>query len=517
MSLLRSAATISVLTLLSRVTGLVRDMLIARYFGVGPATDAFYVAFRIPNMLRRLFAEGAFSQAFVPMLSQVKETQSPERRAEFVNHVFTLLGLAVFFASVLGVIFAPFVVWMIASGFSDEASTFDLTVMLTRAMFPYIIFMSLVSLAAALLNTWKHFAVPAFTPVLLNLSFIGCTLFFANKFAQPIWALACAVIIGGVLQLGMQLAALKKMGLIPKFANPFKAAKDDAVRKMLALMLPACLGVSVTPLSVLINTNIASHLNDGAVTWLNYADRLMEFPTALLGVALGTVLLPGLSTAFAKGMLDRYNTLLDRSLKIVLLIGVPASVGLAFLAEGLTAVLFQGKNFLASDVAQTSIAMQGYAVGLLGLIAIKIIAPAFYARKDIKTPVKSAIAALIVVQLCNCVTVPMFSHAGLALSVALGSCFNAATLYVILVRRGWYKANSDWLVYIVRVFVASALMGGLLYWGQMDVDWAAMQSVWLKRLILVAGVILAAAVTYFVTLFICGWRARELRSAAEEG
>lgn len=516
MSLLRSAATISVLTLLSRITGLVRDMLIARYFGVGAATDAFYVAFRIPNMLRRLFAEGAFSQAFVPMLSQVKETESPERRKEFVNNVFTLLGLAVFFVSVLGVIFAPFVVWMIASGFSDQASTFELTVMLTRAMFPYIIFMSLVSFAAALLNTWKHFAIPAFTPVLLNVSFIACTLMLTDYFAQPIWALACAVIIGGVLQLSMQLAALKKMGLLPKPANPFKAAKDDAVKKMLALMLPACLGVSVTPLSVLINTNIASHLADGAVTWLNYADRLMEFPTALLGVALGTVLLPGLSSAFAKGMLDRYNTLLDRSLKIVILIGVPASVGLALLSEGLTAVLFQGKNFLASDVLQTSIAMQGYAAGLLGLIAVKIIAPAFYARKDIKTPVKSAIAALIVVQLCNCVTVPLFSHAGLALSVALGSCFNAVTLLVVLLRRGWYKAQSDWLIYFARVAVASILMGALLYWGQAGLDWTAMQSEWLRRLVLVAGVILVAAVTYFVTMFICGWRARELRGAAEE-
>ncbi|MDO4937677.1 MAG: murein biosynthesis integral membrane protein MurJ [Sutterellaceae bacterium] len=516
MSLLRSAATISVLTLLSRITGLVRDMLIARYFGVGAATDAFYVAFRIPNMLRRLFAEGAFSQAFVPMLSQVKENETPERRQEFVNHVFTLLGLAVFFVSVLGVIFAPFVVWMIASGFSNDTATFDLTVWLTRAMFPYILFMSLVSFAAALLNTWKHFAIPAFTPVLLNLSFIACTLLLVDQFSQPIWALACAVIIGGVLQLSMQLAALKKMGLLPKISNPFKATKDDSVKKMLALMLPACLGVSVTPLSVLINTNIASHLNDGAVTWLNYADRLMEFPTALLGVALGTVLLPGLSSAFAQGNLTRYNTLLDRSLKIVILIGVPASVGLALLSEGLTAVLFQGKNFLASDVMQTSVAMQGYAAGLLGLIAVKIIAPAFYARKDIKTPVKSAIAALIVVQACNFVTVPLFAHAGLALSVTIGSCFNAVTLLVILLRRGWYTAQSDWWIYFVRVIVASVAMGALLYWGQMGVDWTQMQSEWIRRLILVAGVILGAAVTYFVTMFVCGWRARELRGAAKE-
>ncbi len=516
MSLLRSAATISAFTLLSRITGLVRDMLIARYFGVGPATDAFYVAFRIPNMLRRLFAEGAFSQAFVPMLSQVKENQSDDERRSFVNNVFTLLALAVFLVSVVGVVFAPVVVWMIASGFGDNASTFELTVALTRAMFPYIIFMSLVSFAAALLNTWKHFAVPAFTPVLLNLSFIVATLLFIDRFEEPIWALAWAVIIGGALQLAMQLAALKKLGIFPGLSNPLGAARDQNVRKMLALMLPACLGVSVTPLSILINTNIASHLEDGAVTWLNYADRLMEFPTALLGVALATVLLPGLSASFAKGDLGRYNTLLDRSLKIVVLIGIPASVGLGLMSEALTAVLFQGKNFLARDVFQTSIAMQGYAAGLLGLIAVKIIAPAFYARKDIKTPVKSAIAALCVVQLCNCVTVPLFSHAGLAMSVALGACFNAATLFVILVRRGWYRAHADWFKYILRVLVASVLMGALLYWGQIGWDWTAMHSDWVKRLLLVAGVILAAVVTYFVAMFVCGWRARELRGAAQE-
>lgn len=516
MSLLRSAATISILTLASRVTGLIRDMLIARYFGVGAATDAFYVAFRIPNMLRRLFGEGAFSQAFVPMLSQVKECETPERRREFVDHVFSLLAVSVFTVSVLGVIFAPFVVWTIASGFAGKEATFDLAVALTRAMFPYIIFMSLVSFAAAVLNTWKHFAVPAFTPVLLNLSFIVCTLTLIDRFEEPVWALAVAVIIGGVLQLGTQIAALAKMGLMPRPASFSRAVRDGAVRKMLALMVPACLGVSVTPLSILINTNIASHLERGAVTWLNYADRLMEFPTALLGVALGTVLLPGLSSAYARGMLERYNALLDRSLKIVVLIGVPAAVGLALMAEGLTAVLFQGKNFLAYDVGQTALAMQGYAAGLLGLIAVKIVAPAFYARKDIKTPVKTAIFALIVVQACNCVTVPLFAHAGLAMSVGIGSCANAVTLLVILMRRGWYRAERDWLQYVVRVLAAAAAMAAFLWWAQAGMDWSAMQPEWIRRILLVAGVILGAAVTYFVCMFICGWRARELRSAAQE-
>ena len=516
MSLLRSAATISALTMLSRITGLVRDMLIARYFGAGAATDAFYVAFRIPNMLRRLFAEGAFSQAFVPMLSQVKATESEASQHSFIDNVFSALALAVFLTTIAGVVAAPAVVYCIASGFSDSPQTFALASELTRWMFPYIIFMSLVAMGAAVLNTWKHFAIPAFTPVLLNVSFIACTLFCIDWFEEPVKALAMAVMIGGLLQLSMQFWALKKRGLMPHFTNPFKAFRHEGVRQVLKLMVPAVVGVSVAPLSIVINTNIASHLDKGAVTWLNYADRLMEFPTALLGVALGTVLLPGLSTAFNLGQMERYNTLLDRSLKIVFLIALPASAGLAFASEALTAVLYQGVNFQAWDVTQTALAMQGYAVGLLGLIAVKIVAPAFYARKDIKTPVKSAIASLVVVQSCNFVTVPAFAHAGLALSVAVGACFNALVLFVILRRRGWYKPEGGWLVYMLRVVACTAVMSAFLLYIQADLSWSGMQQDWMKRLLLVAGVIVGAAVTYFAAMAICGWRAQELRSAARD-
>ncbi len=512
MSLLKSAATVSVLTLVSRITGLIRDMLIARFFGVSAATDAFYVAFRIPNMLRRLFAEGAFSQAFVPMLSQVREQQSENEQKIFISNVFSLLGCAVFAASVLGVLFAPLVVWLIASGFKNEPSTFELAVLLTRWMFPYIIFMSLVSFAAAVLNTWKHFAVPAFTPVLLNLSFIGCTLFLMGFFPVPVYTLAFAVILGGVLQLAMQFAALKRMGLLPRPVNPFKALRDGNVREVLRLMVPAVIGVSVAPISILINTNIASHLQNGAVTWLNYADRMMEFPTALLGVALGSVLLPSLSSAFNRGDMTRYNSLLDRGLRIVILLAIPAAAGLGFLAEGLSAVLFQGKSFVAADVRMTAAAIEGYAVGLIGLISIKILAPAFYARKDIKTPVKGAIASLVVVQCCNLFAVPVFGHAGLALSVGLGSVFNALVLLGLLLRRGWYAPAAGWGLYALRVLAASAAMTAFLLWIQSGLDWTAMQPQWTHRLVLVAGVIVGAAAAYFIALAACGWRGRELRT-----
>lgn len=516
MSLLRSAATVSAFTMLSRITGLIRDMLIARYFGVTAATDAFYVAFRIPNLLRRLFAEGAFSQAFVPMLSQVKEQESEERASDFIDHVFTLLALSVFFASILGVIFAPAIIWLIATGFAKTPTTFDLAVALTRFMFPYIIFMSLVALAAAVLNTWRHFAIPAFTPVLLNLSFIAFIVVLSERLSEPVWSLAFAVIVGGILQLGTQFIQLKRMGLLPRFCSPGAAFKDKAVTRMLKLMVPAIVGVAVAPLSILINTNIASRLIEGSVTWLSYADRLMEFPTALLGVALGTVLLPSLSRTYAKGETENYRNLLDTGLRIVFLLSIPAAVGLGFLAEGLSAVLFQGKNFTSLDVAQTSVAMRGYAVGMIGLIGIKIVAPAFYARKDIKTPVIVAICSVIIVQLCNLITVPIFSHAGLALSVALGSCFNAGVLLFILLHRNWYQPKEGWGLYIVRILIAAVAIGAFLFWIQGDIDWAAMQAHWEMRLVKVLGIIVLTAVAYFASLYILGWRAQELKRAARQ-
>lgn len=511
MSLLKSAATVSGLTLVSRVTGVIRDMLIARYFGASAETDAFYVAFRLPNMLRRLFAEGAFQQAFVPMLADVRETD-PEGSQRFINHVFTVLALAVFAASLLGVLAAPILVWLIAGGLADNPAAFDLATNLTRFMFPYIAFMSLVAFAAAVLNTWKRFAIPAFTPVLLNLSFIAFTVFLAPYLEEPIWALAIAVIVGGILQLGTQFIALRRLGIRVRPSNVKESTGDSNVRRVMKLMVPALFGVGVAQLSILINTNIASRLSSGAVTWLNFADRLMEFPTALLGVALGTVLLPGLSSAFAKGDLARYNALLDRGLRLVFLVAIPASVGLWLTSEALVSFLFQGKNFTPSDVQQTATAVVGYSVGLIGLISLKIVAPAFYARKDIRTPVKVAAASLVVVQLINLVSVPLFSHAGLALSVGLGSVFNTATLLVILRRRAIYKPLPGWTFAICRVAVATILMGAALWYGQTFVSWT--EIAWSLRAAGVLGMVAVAAVLYFGVLMIFGWRPSELRRGA---
>lgn len=511
MSLIKAAATVSSLTLLSRITGVVRDMLIARYFGSSAATDAFYVAFRLPNMLRRLFAEGAFQQAFVPMLSDIKANQPKEEVQDFVSRVFSLLASILVVVSILGVLCAPGLVWLLAGGLAQNPEAFDLASEMTRWMFPYIFFMSLVAMSAGVLNTWKHFAIPAFTPVLLNISFITCVLFLTPYLDRPIFALVCAVVIGGVLQLGIQIPSLMKLGLLPRPVNPWVAFKDLAVRRVMKLMVPALFGVGVAQLSLLINTNIASRLGTGSVTWLSFADRLMEFPTALLGVALGSVLLPSLSSAFAKNDLVRYNSLLDHGLRLVFLLAVPAAVGLGLMSDALVALLYQGKNFLASDVAQTSLAVLGYSIGLVGLIGIKILAPAFYARKDIRTPVKVAAVSLVSVQLINLITVPLFNHAGLALSVGVGSCINGLILLLILIRRGHYKPVSGWLKWSAQVILATLAMGALLWFVQGDMDWAAMQSEWGKRAGLILMDIVAAIVIYFGVLVACGLRPRHLK------
>ena len=513
MSLLRSALTVSGLTLVSRITGVIRDMLIARYFGATAATDAFYVAFRLPNMLRRLFAEGAFQQAFVPMLSDVRERNAPERTQSFLEHVFTILSLAVFAASVLGVLAAPLLVLAIAGGMRSDPEAFDLAVALTRWMFPYIAFMSLVALAASILNTMKRFAIPAATPILLNLSFIGATILLTPYFDEPIWALAAAVLIGGVLQLGAQIAALAKLGCILRPRGIRASLADADVRKVLSLMLPALFGVGVAQLSILINTNIASHLGHGAVTWLNYADRLMEFPTALLGVALGTVLLPGLSAAHARGDAERYNALLDHGLRLVVLVGIPAALGLWLTSEALVAFLFQGKNFLPADVAETARAVVGYSVGLIGLITLKIAAPAFYARKDIRTPVRIAFLSLVVVQLLNLATVPLFDQAGLALSVGLGSCVNAGSLLLILGRRGIYRPRAGWGKFLLQVAAGSLVMAVGLWFAQRGVSWTALA--WPVRAAGTLGLVAGAAVVYFLVMTLFGWRLRDLRPAPE--
>ena len=505
MSLLRALATVSSMTLISRVLGYVRDFFIARAFGAGLATDAFFVAFRIPNLLRRLFGEGAFSQAFVPILAEYRNRESVEDTRTLVDCVATTLLLALVAVTALGVAIAPLIVYLSAPGFAADPGKFELTVTLLRITFPYIFFISLVALAAGILNTWNRFSVPAFTPVLLNVAFIVGAAFAAPWFDPPVLALAWAVFAGGLVQLAFQLPFLKRIGMLPV---PRWAPRDEGVRRILTLMAPAALGVSVAQISLLINTQIASNLGDGPVSWLYYADRLMEFPSALLGVALGTVLLPTLVRHHSGDDAKAYSALLDWGLRICLLLAMPAAVALCLLAVPLIATLFWHGEFLRHDVMMTRNALIGYAVGLAGIILVKVLAPGFYAKQNIRTPVKVAIATLVVTQLMNLAFVPLLKHAGLSLAIALGACFNAGWLWWLMRRSGAYVPQPGWGAFLLKLAVALYFMGGALWYAMgSEASWFEVPTT--TRALRLAWVIAAGTVTYFGTLWAMGFRLRD--------
>lgn len=517
MSLLRSAATISGLTMLSRITGLVRDILIASSFGAGPLTDAFWVAFRIPNLLRRLFAEGAFSQAFVPILGQVRTQGSPEDVRTLLDKVALLLTTALMLVTLLGILAAPWVVSAMASGMlaASKQNEFSAAVDMTRMMFPYIVCMSLVAFASGVLNTWSRFAVPAFTPVLLNLAMIGSCLFMTAWFDTPIYALAIGVMLGGIAQLLIQWMALARLGLLPRYSLRLRQAwADPTVKRIMRQMLPAILGVSVAQISLLINTNIATWLASGSVTWLSFADRLMEFPTALLGIALGTVLLPSLSAAHARDDAEGYNALLNWGLRLIVLLGLPAALGMALLADGLVATLFNYGAFSAYDVGQTKLAVMAYSVGLLGLLAVKILAPGFYAKQNIRTPVKIAVFVLILTQVFNLIFVPWLAHAGLALSIGLGATVNALFLLFMLYKRKIYRPGSGWGRFFLRLLPAIAVFSAVLFAAQQRLDWLALGNHAGMRALWLGGVLAAAGLMYFAVLFLCGFRPRDFTRRA---
>lgn len=510
MNLLRALVTVSGMTLLSRILGFVRDFVIARTFGAGMATDAFFVAFRLPNLLRRMFAEGAFSQAFVPILAEYKNRLGPDETHRLVNRVATVLGLAVTAVSALGIVAAPFIIQLSAPGFAAEPEKFALTVELTRITFPYILFMSLVALAGGALNTWSRFAIPAFTPVLLNLSFIGMALFAAPYFDPPVLALAWAVFIGGVLQLALQLRPLARIGLLPRFDLNLS---DPGVRRVARLMLPAMLGVSVSQISLIINTIFASFLASGSVSWLYYADRLMEFPAGLLGAALGTILLPSLSKMHADKQPEAFSSLLDWGLRLTLMLTLPAALALALLAVPLIATLFQHGAFTADDVLQTRLALVAYSVGLTGLILVKILAPGFYARQDIRTPVKIALITLTATQLMNLAFIVPMKHAGLALSIGLASLLNAGLLYRGLRQRAVYRPQAGWGVFILRLVAALAVLGGVLWFGMgEEASWLTQHAA--TRAIRLTAVVGAGVAAYFATLFALGFRLGDFRRRA---
>jgi putative peptidoglycan lipid II flippase len=510
MNLLRSVATVSGWTLLSRVTGLIRENLTATVFGASALTDGFFVAFRLPNLLRRLFAEGAFSQAFVPILAATRVRHDAAQTRQLINHVSTVLFWILVLISALAIVLAPVLVLAMASGIYKQPEVFNATVSMTRWMFPYIVLISLTALAASILNTWRQFAIPAFTPVLLNLGFIGATLYLSPWFDPPIYALTVGVMLGGVAQLAIQIPALRRIGMLPRIGFKFRAAfADPEVRRIVRNMGPAVLAVSAAQISLIINTHIASRVGAGAVSWISFGDRLMEFPTALLGVALGTVLLPSLVQAHSQGRHDEYSALLDWGLRLCALLALPCMVGLGIMAQPLTALLFHYGQFDAHDLRMTSQAVSAYSFGLIGLIAIKILAPGFYAKQDVRTPVRISLLILAFTQLLNLALVPWLGHAGLALSISIAALANATLLFYGLRRRGLYRPKMPWRSFLFKLFVALSAMALFLGMATTHFDWVAEQARPWRRVAMTLTIVGTGAAVYFASLWLMGLRTHE--------
>lgn len=512
--LLRSTSVVSGMTLLSRVLGLVRDVVFARYFGATIVMDAFIVANRIPNMLRRFFAEGAFSQGFVPVMARYKEQHEHEEARELIDAVAGTLGLILFAITLLGVVAAPLLVLVVAPGFVGENGRFDLATAMLRFTFPYLLFVSLTAFAGGILNTYGRFAASAFTPVILNVVLIACALWLAPLLAEPGMALAYGVFLAGIAQLLFQIPFLAKLHAVPR---PRWLPTHKGVRRIGKLMLPAIFGSSIAQVNVLLGGVIASLLGVGKISLLYYSDRLMEFPLGLFGIALATVTLPHLSRQHASRSGQAFGETIDWSMKLVCLIAIPAAIGLIMLAEPLVATIFFGGEFSPHDVEMTAISLQAFSVGLIGFSLVKILAPAYFAREDTKTPVRVGLIALLVnfilsVGLAWWLTSIDYvaTHAGLALATSIAAVLNAYLLYRGLRRDGVLVHARGWLPLLLRFALANAVMALLLHVLARPLEWwlsadLASRAGWLALTIVVA------ALSYFLLLLVAGLRPVHLR------
>jgi putative peptidoglycan lipid II flippase len=515
--LLKSTSTVSALTVLSRITGLARDVGFSHWFGAGVLMDAFFVAFKIPNLLRRFFAEGAFSQAFVPVISEYRSTRSTAETKALVDRVGGTLALVLFAVTAAGVVAAPLVIAVFAPGFVADANRFDLTVDMLRWTFPYLLFISLTAFAGGILNSHRRFAVPAFTPVLLNLVLIAFAALVAPRLERPGIGLAVGVFVAGIVQLAFQAPFLHRLRMLPR---PRWALQDPAVRRVLALMLPVVLGSSVAQINLLVDTLIASFLPAGSISWLYYSDRLMEFPLGVIGIALGTVILPSLSEHHARASADAFAGTLDWALRLVLVVALPATLGLALLARPLLATIFFGGEFTPADVAMTTASLQAFAPGLLGFVLVKVLAPAYFARQDPRTPVRIAIGALVLNIALSVVLVVVLPrtgwappHAGLAFATTAAGLLNAALLLAGLLRSGVYRPRRGWRPLLLQVGAGSAAMTGFLLLVLAGAgDWLeAAAAERIQRLALCIG---AAAAVYFATCYAFGFRIGAVRMSA---
>ncbi len=496
------------MTLISRILGFVRDMLIARFFGVDLATDAFFVAFKTPNFLRRLFTEGAVAHAFVPIIEGYKEQGGQAELKGFVEKVAGTLAWVLMLVALVGVVAAPLLVFLLAPGFAWQGVQHDLAVQLLRIMLPYLLFIGLVALAGSVLNSYGQFVIPALTPALLNISMIAATLWLAPLFDTPVTALAWGVFIAGLVQVSCQLPALLRLGLMPRLRVDFG---DSGVRRFMRQLLPAIFSVSVTQVNLLLDTLIASLLAAGSVSWLYYSERLVEFPQGLLGVAIATVILPRLAKNHAEDDPCAFSNGLDWGLRLVLLVGMPATVGLLLLAGPILSTLFQYHEFSPLDVQFAGQSLKAYAVGLLGYLFVRVLVPGFTARQDMKTPVRYGIYAMLASLALNVLAVP-FAHAGLALATSLGALVNAVLLLKKLRQEQVYRPVEGWRLFVLRVVLACATMSAVLYHFVDVTAWGQWHSV--GRATNLLAWVLAGLVVYVVTLVLAGLRARHLTMRA---
>ena len=502
------------MTLLSRVFGLLRDITLATFFGASGGTDAFLVAFKIPNFMRRLFGEGAFSLAFVPVFSEYREKHDKAALKDLVNHVAGTLGGFLLVLSILGMIFAPALVYLFAPGFTSNTGQLQLTADLLRITFPYIFFIALVAFSGGILNSYHQFAIPAFTPVLLNVSLIASAFFLAPYFDEPLMALAWGVAIAGVTQLLLQFPALLKLGLMPR---PKIKRGHKGVKKIAILMIPAIFGSSVAQINLLLDTVIASFLVTGSVTWLYYSDRLLEFPLGVLGIAIATVILPTLSQQHARASTEQFNQTLNWALRLVALITIPACAGLFILAGPILASLFEYGKFSAHDTYFSSLSLMAYMLGLPALIVIKILAPGFYARQDTRTPVRIGIIAMVCNMFLNILfVVPLVimdyqaPHVGLALATSLSAYINAILLYRGLRKDATFQPQAGWMAWLFRIFIATMAMVAVITWLNPDTSqWS--QWALLERLTNLARIIISGLFVYFVLLWLQGLRPGQLK------
>lgn len=497
-----SIAKVGSNTLLSRVLGFVRDLLIARLFGASAATDAFFVAFKVPNLLRRMFAEGAFAVALVPVLHQVRDLRSAADLKAFVDRTAGTLALLLFAITALGVVAAPLLVLAFAPGFAADADTHALAAGMLQLTLPYLFFIGLTALAGGILNTFDRFGVPAFTPVLLNLVLIACALWLAPRLDEPVTALAWGVLLAGVVQLAFQLPFLARLGLLPR---PRLGFQDADVRRIGRLMGPALFGVSVAQLSLLIDTLLASFLASGSISWLYYSDRLMEFPLGILGAALGTVILPRLARCSGPGDAATFSRTLDWSLRWVLLLGVPAGLGLMLLAGPVLATLFLSAAFGAEDVAMARQSLAAYALGISGFMAVKALAPGFFSRQETRTPVRIALVAMLANLILSLALMFPFGHGGLAFATSMAALLNGGLLLLALMKIGVYRPAPGWRALLLRAVAANLAMALLLWWlagptqGWLDAE----GYVRALRLALIIG---AGGLAYGGTLLLLGLR-----------